>query len=222
MSVSHNLSDIHKNIHHAAQTCDRNGDDITLIAVSKRQPLDRITAALNAGQRIFGENRVQDAMKTWGPLREKHDDITVHLIGPLQSNKAAEAVQTFDVIQTIDRPKIARALHKEMDTQNRHLPCMIQVNTGEEPQKSGVLPADFPALYEICTKELGLNITGLMCIPPQDEAPGLHFALLRKLATRYNLPHLSMGMSHDYTSAIHFGATHIRVGSALFGTRDDD
>ena len=174
---------------------------------------------LEAGQRVFGENRVQEAMGKWPGLRERYSDIELHLIGPLQSNKAREAVATFDVIHTVDRPKIAKALKAEMDRQGRQLPCFIQVNTGEEPQKAGIAPKDVESFLGECRDGAGLNIVGLMCIPPIDDAPGEHFALLEKIANRAGLAQLSMGMSSDYRVAIGFGATFVRVGSAIFGAR---
>ena len=187
-----------------------------LVAVSKRQPDDRIDAALAAGHRMFGENRVQEAQHR----RDTHPDLALHLIGPLQTNKAAEAVALFDVIEVVDRPKLARMLGQEMDRQGRHLPCYVQVNTGEEEQKSGVLPDEADAFIVQCRDEFGLNIIGLMCIPPQDEEPAMHFALLRTIAARNSLPKLSMGMSGDFEEAVAFGATSVRVGSAIFGARD--
>lgn len=194
-------------------------DSVTLVAVSKKQEPERLQAALEAGQRIFGENRVQEAQQHWGNIRNTTPDLHLHLIGPLQTNKVKQAVELFDVIESLDRPKLARALAKEMKAQKRNLPCFIQVNTGEEEQKAGVTPAALPAFLKFCRKECTLNITGLMCIPPVDEPPALHFALLAKLARESNLPYLSMGMSGDYQKAIALGATHIRVGTALFGTR---
>ena len=191
-----------------------------LVAVSKRQPDDRIDAALAAGHRMFGENRVQEAQQRWQHRRDKHPDLALHLIGPLQTNKAAEAVALFDVIEVVDRPKLARMLGQEMDRQGRHLPCYVQVNTGEEEQKSGVLPDEADAFIVQCRDEFGLNIIGLMCIPPQDEEPAMHFALLRTIAARNSLPKLSMGMSGDFEEAVAFGATSVRVGSAIFGARD--
>jgi len=191
-----------------------------LVAVSKRQPDDRIDAALAADHRLFGENRVQEAQQRWQHRRDTHPDLTLHLIGPLQTNKAAEAVALFDVIEVVDRPKLARMLGQEMDRQGRHLPCYIQVNTGEEDQKSGVLPEAADAFIVQCRDEFGLNITGLMCIPPQDEEPAMHFALLRSIAARNSLSELSMGMSGDFEEAVAFGATSVRVGSAIFGARD--
>ena len=191
-----------------------------LVAVSKRQPDDRIDAALAAGHRMFGENRVQEAQQRWQHRRDAHPDLALHLIGPLQTNKAAEAVALFDVIEVVDRPKLARMLGQEMDRQGRHLPCYVQVNTGEEEQKSGVLPDEADAFIVQCRDEFGLNIIGLMCIPPQDEEPAMHFALLRTIAARNSLPKLSMGMSGDFEEAVAFGATSVRVGSAIFGARD--
>ena len=191
-----------------------------LVAVSKRQPDDRIDAALAAGHRLFGENRVQEAQRRWAERRRDHPDLTLHLIGPLQTNKAAEAVALFDVIEVVDRPKLALALAREMADQGRRLACYIQVNTGEEPQKSGVLPAEADDFIAFCRHECGLDIVGLMCIPPQDEEPAMHFALLRGIAARNGLAGLSMGMSGDFEEAVAFGATSVRVGSASFGARD--
>lgn len=193
---------------------------VTLIAVSKTFEAEDIRPVLDAGQRVFGENRVQEAMGKWPALRTEYEGIELHLIGPLQSNKAREAVATFDVIHTIDREKIARALKVEMDRQGRSLPCYLQVNTGEEPQKAGVSPTEVDAFLALCRDEIGLNVVGLMCIPPVDEAPGPHFALLEQIARRNGLTGLSMGMSSDYEIAVGFGATHVRVGSAIFGHRD--
>ena len=190
-----------------------------LVAVSKKQPNERVHAALKLGHRIFGENRVQEAQHRWQPLRDKYPDLRLHLIGGLQTNKASDAVAVFDVIEVVDRPKLARALADEMTKQNRRLPCYIQVNTGEEDQKSGVLPVDLKELFGLCHTELGLDVIGLMCIPPIDEEPAMHFALLRELAKRNGLKMLSMGMSDDFEDAVAFGATSVRVGSALFGAR---
>ena len=196
------------------------GAPVTLVAVSKRQPDDKIDAALVAGQRVFGENRVQEASQRWAGRRTAYSDLTLHLIGPLQTNKAAEAVALFDVIEVVDREKLARALAKEMTRQNRFLPCYIQVNTGEEPQKSGILPDQLEGFIQFCRDQLALPIIGLMCIPPVDEEAAMHFALLNRMAQRLNVPKLSMGMSGDYIEAIGFGATSVRVGSAIFGTRE--
>ena len=193
---------------------------VTLVAVSKRQPDDRIDAALTAGQRVFGENRVQEANGRWAHRREFYTDLKLHLIGPLQTNKVSDAVTLFDVIEVVDRPKLARALGVEMSHQNRQLECYIQVNTGEEQQKSGIAPGDADDFIVYCRDEAKLKITGLMCIPPVDEEAAMHFALLNSMAKRLNLPLLSMGMSSDYMEAIEFGATSVRVGSAIFGLRD--
>ena len=193
---------------------------VTLVAVSKRQPEEKIDAVLAAGHRVFGENQVQEARQRWSDRRRAYSDLTLHLIGPLQTNKAAEAVALFDVIEVVDREKLARALAKEMRHQNRYLPCYIQVNTGEEPQKSGILPDQLDDFTYFCKDELALPIIGLMCIPPVDEEAVMHFALLNRMAQRLNVPKLSMGMSGDYIEAIGFGATSVRVGSAIFGTRE--
>ena len=194
---------------------------VTLVAVSKRQPEEKIDKILAAGQRVFGENRVQEATQRWTNRRLAYSDLTLHLIGPLQTNKVVEAVALFDVIEVVDREKLARVLAKEMIRQNRFLPCYIQVNTGEEPQKSGILPDQLEGFTHFCKNELALPIIGLMCIPPVDEEAAMHFALLSRMAKCLNLPKLSMGMSSDYVEAIGFGATSVRVGSAIFGTRDN-
>lgn len=194
-------------------------NEIDLIAVSKTFDQQDIRPALLEGQRKFGENRVQEAHAKWPQLRKEFSNIELHLIGPLQSNKAAEAVSLFDVIESVDREKIALALSTEMAKQSRNLPCYIQVNTGLEPQKAGIAPQDSLNFIKHCQNVHGLNIVGLMCIPPADENPGPHFALLAKLAKQAKLTKLSMGMSDDYEIAIQFGATNIRVGSAIFGYR---
>ena len=213
------LANIKNKLAKAAELANRNANEVSLIAVSKLQPEVRIDSALEAGLRIFGENRVQEAQGRWQSRRPYFPDLELHLIGPLQSNKVVDAVALFDIIHTVDRPKIARALKKEMDKQNRHLPCFIQVNTGDEPQKGGISPLEVLDFHHFCSSEIGLDITGLMCIPPIDEEAAMHFALLRTLADKLSLSKLSMGMSSDYEEAIAFGATHIRVGSALFGAR---
>ncbi|PVB62018.1 YggS family pyridoxal phosphate-dependent enzyme [Labrenzia sp. 011] len=219
VSATDRLEEIKADIRNAETACGRGEGAVTLIAVSKTFDAEAILPVLEAGQRVFGENRVQEAMGKWPGLRAEYDGVELHLIGPLQSNKAKEAVATFDVIHTIDRPKIARALKAEMDRQGRQLPCFIQVNTGEEPQKAGIAPKEVDAFVKDCRDEIGLDIVGLMCIPPVDEAPGEHFALLEKIAGRNGLSQLSMGMSSDYRVAIGFGATCVRVGSAIFGSR---
>jgi len=219
-SASDRLSGVQDDIRRAEAEFGWREGAVTLIAVSKTFFADDIRPVLTAGQRVFGENRVQEAMGKWPDLRTEFSGIELHLIGPLQSNKATEAVATFDVIHTVDRPKIARALKTEMDKQGRSLPCFVQVNTGEEPQKAGIAPKDVDAFVAECREIVGLDIKGLMCIPPVEDAPGEHFALLEKIAKRNGLNQLSMGMSSDYQVAVGFGATHVRVGSAIFGARD--
>ncbi|MEN0088614.1 MAG: YggS family pyridoxal phosphate-dependent enzyme [Pseudomonadota bacterium] len=197
----------------------REAGSVKLVAVSKRKDESDIRPTLAAGQRIFGENRVQEAMSKWPALRTDYPDVELHLIGPLQSNKSEEAVATFDAIQSVDREKIVRTLAAAMRDQGRDLPCLVQVNTGLEEQKSGIDPRETGAFLEFCKTE-GLTIEGLMCIPPTDDNPGPHFALMRDLAEEQGLPVRSMGMSGDYETAIQMGATHVRVGSAIFGARD--
>ena len=192
----------------------------TLIAVSKTHDEDRIRPVLAAGHRVFGENRVQEAKNKWPALKSEFPDVELHLIGPLQSNKTREAVELFDAIHSLDRPKLAHALKTEMEHTGRRPALFIQVNTGEEEQKAGVSPRDTPAFIALCRDDLKLPVKGLMCIPPVDENPALHFALLQKLACEHDLPWLSMGMSGDFESAIKFGATHVRVGTAIFGERE--
>lgn len=217
--VARNLDDIRTRMTEAARAAGREPSAVELVAVSKLQPEVRIEAALLAGQRLFGENRVQEAAGRWPALRQRFDDVKLHLIGGLQTNKVRQAVELFDVIETVDRPRLARALAEEMERSGRRPRCLIQVNTGAEPQKSGVLPAEADAFIETCRREHGLPVVGLMCIPPQDEEPAPHFAFLREIARRHDLEVLSMGMSADFETAIRFGATHVRVGSALFGER---
>ena len=212
------LTDITNRIAKAAKEAERDPADITLIAVSKVQPNDRVEAVLREGHRSFGENRVQEAAGKWPDFRETFDGIDLHLIGPLQSNKARQAFELFDMIHTLDRPKLAKTFARLAQEMGQCPPLFVQVNTGEEPQKAGIAPDDTDAFVKEC-HALDLPIRGLMCIPPVDETPSLHFALLRKLADRNGLDQLSMGMSDDFEQAIAFGATHIRVGSALFGER---
>lgn len=219
MDLQDRLEDVRNRMRKAAVEADRRPEAVTLVAVSKTFDADAIRPAIALGQRVFGENRVQEAQVKWPGLRDETAGIELHLIGPLQSNKAAEAVALFDVIETVDREKIARALAAEMSRQGRALRLYVQVNTGLEPQKAGIAPDDTVAFVALCREELGLVIEGLMCIPPADENPGPHFALLAKLAARCGLDRLSMGMSGDYDIAIGFGATSVRVGSAIFGTR---
>ena len=216
--IAGNLAAVWKKIE-SSRPSDR-PDRPNVVAVSKRQPDDRIDAALAAGQCVFGENRVQEAQQRWSDRRIIWPDLKLHLIGPLQTNKAADAVALFDVIEIVDRPKLARALAVEMSRQGLRIPCYIQVNTGEEPQKSGIMPIEADDFIIFCKTECDLDIVGLMCIPPQDEEPAMHFALLRTIAERNGLSGLSMGMSGDFEEAVAFGATSVRVGSAIFGDRD--
>ena len=222
-SIKKNIGIIQNKINSAEQAYRKKTgvvNQVTLVAVSKRQSYARIEAALAAGQRIYGENRVQEAKTRWAHHRDRHNDIRLHLIGPLQTNKAGDAVALFDVIEVVDRPKLAKALGDEMIRQNRQLECYIQVNTGKEAQKSGIAPEDADDFIAYCLDEAGLNITGLMCIPPIDEEAAMHFALLQTIAKRNHLSILSMGMSDDFEEAIAFGATAVRIGSAIFGARD--
>ena len=214
------LAEIEAEIAAATAEAGRNPADVHLIAVSKTFGAEEIEPVLAAGHRHFGENRVQEAKGKWPALKERYPDVALHLIGPLQSNKTKEAVELFDAIHSIDRPKIARAIADEMSKQGRRLQLFVQVNTGEEPQKAGVLPRELPGLLALCRDELGLKIEGLMCIPPVEEEPAIHFAFLAKLAAENGLSGLSMGMSDDFATAVAFGATHVRVGSAIFGRRD--
>ena len=219
VDVAANLAEVSSRIAAAAEAAGRTAPEVELVAVGKGHDAARVEAALAAGHRVFGENRVQEAAGKFPALREGYPDLSLHLIGPLQTNKARQALEVFDVIETLDRPKLARALAKEMAALDRHPRCFVQVNTGEEPQKAGVAPNETDAFVALCRDELGLTVEGLMCIPPIDEEPALHFALLREIAKRNGLTKLSMGMSADFETAIRFGATHIRVGTAIFGTR---
>ena len=204
----------------AARAAGRDPAEITLTAVSKQQPWDRVGAAAAAGQRVFGENRVQEAQTRWSGRREEFAGLELRLIGPLQSNKAADACALFDVIETLDRPKLARALAEAAQRTGAAPRLLVQVNTGEEPQKAGVFPADADAFIRDVRDTYGLSPEGLMCIPPEDEEPAMHFALLAAVARRNGLAALSMGMSGDFETAVRFGATSVRVGSALFGSRE--
>ena len=203
----------------AAQAAGRAADEVTLVAVSKQQPDERVDAMLAAGQRVFGENRVQEAQARWTARRTPVADLKLRLVGPLQSNKVADAVALFDAIDSLDRPRLAQALAEEIQKQSKSPELLVQVNTGEETQKSGIIPAEADAFIKACRESYGLSITGLMCIPPADEEPAMHFALLAKIAKRNGLPELSMGMSEDFETAVRFGATMVRVGAALFGAR---
>ncbi|MCC6598313.1 MAG: YggS family pyridoxal phosphate-dependent enzyme [Alphaproteobacteria bacterium] len=219
MSVLENLKDVRQKIENAAKASGRSPSAVALIAVSKMQPEAKIEEALAAGQRVFGENRVQEAQTRWAQRRAEFSDLRLHLIGPLQTNKVKEAVALFDVIETLDREKLARALSLEMKKQGRFLPCFIQVNTGDEPQKAGISPVDLKAFYGFCVEECGLDVRGLMCIPPVEDPPALHFCLLRQYAAALGLTDLSMGMSADFEKAIGAGANFVRVGSGVFGDR---
>jgi pyridoxal phosphate enzyme (YggS family) len=220
MLTSHEgLASVRQEIAAACAEAKRDVASVTLIAVSKTFAADAIEPVILAGQRVFGENRVQEAKGKWPALREAHPGLELHLIGPLQSNKAKEAVALFDAIHAVDRPSIAEALAKEIAKQGRQPTLFVEINTGAEPQKAGVLPEDADAFINTCRESHGLEIAGLMCIPPFDEAPAPHFALTAKIAARNGLKLLSMGMSADFATAIAFGATHVRVGTAIFGTR---
>lgn len=214
-----NLDEIKEEIAAALKEAGREANAVAITAVTKKHGSERILPALEAGHRVFGENRVQEAQGKWRPLREKFPDIELRLIGPLQSNKAKEAVALFDVIETVDREKIARVLAEEMKSQNKRPQLLIQVNTGEEAQKSGVAPAEMSDFLAKCRDEYGLEIKGLMSIPPLEDDPAPHFALLEKLARRHGLSELSMGMSGDYRIAAQLGATHVRIGTGIFGAR---
>jgi len=218
-NIDDRLSQVRQRIADAAESAGRPADEVTLVAVSKTFDGAAIQPVIEAGQCLFGENRVQEAMGKWPALLEQYRDVKLHLIGPLQTNKAHDAVKLFDCIETVDRPKLARILAKEMAAQGRALPVFVQVNTGAEPQKAGILPGDADDFLRLCREECGLDVAGLMCIPPFDEEPSLHFALLEKIARRNDVAGLSMGMSADFEIAIAFGATHVRVGSAIFGAR---
>jgi pyridoxal phosphate enzyme (YggS family) len=213
------LATVERDIAAACEQARRDRASVTLIAVSKTFDADAIVPVIAAGQRVFGENRVQEARTKWPELMSAHSGLALHLIGPLQSNKAREAVALFDAIHSVDRPSICEALAKEIDSQNRRPDLFVQINTGEEPQKAGIAPHEADVFIANCRDTYGLVISGLMCIPPLSEAPAPHFALTAKIAARNGLTQLSMGMSADFAIAIQFGATHIRVGSAIFGHR---
>jgi PLP dependent protein len=213
------LAIIRERIARAAKRFDAKGRTVTLVAVSKTFGVEAITPLIDAGQRIFGENRVQEAQGKWPALRAAHNDVELHLIGPLQTNKVRAAVALFDVIETVDRDKLARALGEEMRASGRQLACYVQVNIGGEAQKAGVAPQDASDFVARCREVHGLDVVGMMCIPPVDEAPGPYFAQLALLARSAGVGSLSMGMSGDFETAIAMGATHVRIGSALFGTR---
>ncbi|GLS53991.1 YggS family pyridoxal phosphate enzyme [Methylobacterium gregans] len=217
--VAAGLADVRAGIAQAAEDCGRDPAGVQLIAVSKTVPAEGILPALEAGQRIFGENYVQESRAKWPDLRTRYPDVELHLVGPLQSNKAREAVELFDVIHALDRLSLAAALAKEIARTGRAPKLLIQVNTGAEPQKGGIAPDEVDVLLAECRDTHGLAIQGLMCVPPVEDPPSAHFALLARIAERHNLPILSMGMSADYPAAIQLGATHVRVGTAIFGAR---
>ena len=218
-SIQANLQDVRTRIAVAEKEANRIKGGVSLVAVSKFHPSAAVQEGLAAGQKIYGENRVQEAAGKFSTLRKSYKEIELHLIGPLQTNKVRDAVQLFDVIETVDRPKLAESLAFEMDRAGRRPNLLIQVNTGEEPQKAGVLPAEIDQFIELCRDKLCLPIIGLMSIPPIDDEPAMHFGLLADMARRHSLKVLSMGMSADFETAIRLGATHVRVGSAVFGSR---
>ena len=218
-SAAAGIVEVRAEIAAACREARRDPAAVTLIAVSKTFDAEAIEPVILAGQRVFGENRVQESKGKWPALLDRHSGLSLHLIGPLQSNKAKEAVALFDAIHSVDRPSLCEALAREIGRQGRAPQLFVEINTGAEPQKAGILPEDADAFLAKCRDTYGLTITGLMCIPPQDEAPAPHFALTAKIAARNGLTQLSMGMSADYRIAIQFGATHVRVGSAIFGTR---
>ena len=217
--VAARLAEVRRNIAEACADAGRDAAAVTLVAVSKTFAADAVEPVIAAGQHVFGENRVQEAKAKWPALRERHPGVALHLIGPLQSNKAKEAVALFDAIHSVDRPSLCGALAKELEKQDRQPLLFVEINTGAEPQKAGILPEAADAFLRDCRTTYGLTIAGLMCIPPHDEPPAPHFALTAKIAGRNGLKLLSMGMSADYEVAIRFGATHVRVGSAIFGAR---
>ena len=219
LTVAERLDVVRGRLDEAAKAGGRAGADVTLIAVSKTQPADAIAEAIEAGHRDFGENRIQEARDKWPALKERYPDVRLHLIGSIQTNKLRQALGLFDVIHTLDRPKLASALVKERENGIALPPLFVQVNTGEEDQKGGLLPADLQEFLETCSQTHGLTPEGLMCIPPVDEDPALHFSFLAKLAHRHGLEALSMGMSGDYELAAELGSTHVRVGTAIFGPR---
>ncbi|AUG54645.1 YggS family pyridoxal phosphate-dependent enzyme [Thalassospira marina] len=219
VDIAANLATIQQNIDEAASAVGRKSDDVTLVCVSKTHDAPHVRGALVAGRRIFGENRVQEASEKWPGLKQEFPDVELHLIGPLQSNKAREAMSLFDVIETLDRPKLARTFARLRDETGQCPELYIQINIGREPQKAGIDPADADDFIRECIHDLALPVTGLMCIPPVDEEPSPHFGLLGKIADRHGLKVRSMGMSGDYECAIRLGATHIRVGTAIFGHR---
>jgi pyridoxal phosphate enzyme (YggS family) len=217
--IAANLAGVRRRIEAAEREAGRPPGSVTLVAVSKTQPAESIEAAYAAGQRVFGENRVQEAKAKFPALKARWPELRLHLIGPLQTNKVKDAVALADMIETVDRPRLAEALAAEMERSGRRPACLVQVNTGEEPQKAGIAPLEVDAFIAECREQLRLPVAGLMCIPPVDDEPSVHFALLREMARRNGLALLSMGMSADFEIAIRLGATHVRVGTAIFGAR---
>ncbi len=219
--VIENLASVKSLVETAAKADGRTADDIKLIAVSKTKPASLIHTVIRTGHLLFGENRLQETEEKWPALREEFLNVRLHLIGPLQRNKVKRSLQLFDVIETVDSPKLAKTLAREMDASGLRPDCYLQVNTGEEAQKSGIIPAELDAFVVFCRDELKLPVRGLMCLPPKTEEPALHFSLLRELSKRNGLEELSMGMTADFETAIRFGATVVRVGTAIFGARTD-
>ncbi len=219
VDIAARLDDVRRRVAEAERAAGRAAGSATLVAISKTHPGERVALAINAGQRVFGENRVQEALAKYPALKQATPELRLHLVGPLQTNKVADVVRLFDVVETVDRPKLARTLAGEMEKRGRRLDCFVQVNTGEEPQKAGVSPADADRFIEACRREYQLPVVGLMCIPPVDDEPALHFALLAEIARRNGLDQLSMGMTADVETAIRLGATHVRIGTAIFGPR---
>jgi pyridoxal phosphate enzyme (YggS family) len=217
--VVNNLASIIGRLRRAACDVGRDATSVRLVAVSKFHPSEAVQVALAADHRVFGENRVQEAKAKFLPLRKHYPDIELHLIGPLQTNKAEDAVKIFDVIETLDRPQLAKALAEAMHRSGRQVPCYVEINIGEEPQKAGIQSEALPSFLKLCRQEYGLMIIGLMCIPPQGQDPRPYFARLKQLADAHQLPHVSMGMSGDFEVAIEEGATEVRIGTALFGER---
>ena len=219
VDVAANLHAVRAGIAAAATKAGRASQDVTLVAISKLHQADRILPALDDGHRVFGENRVQEAAAKWPAIKDRYEGIELHLVGPLQTNKTRQALALFDVIETLDRPKLARALAAEMARRRRPTPLYIQINTGEESNKAGVMPGEAEDFIILCRDELALPVVGLMCIPPIDEEPAMHFALLAETAKRHGLEYLSMGMSADYETAVALGASHVRIGTSIFGAR---
>ncbi len=219
VDVAARLDEVRHRIAEAERAAVRDSGSVTLVAIAKSHPRQRAVSAIAAGQRVFGENRVQEALAKWSELKETTPGLRLHLVGPLQTNKAHDVVRLFDVVETVDRPKLASTLAREMERCDRRLDCFVQVNTGQEPQKAGVLPEDADGFIDACRREYQLPVVGVMCIPPIDQEPALHFALLAEIARRNGLGRLSMGMTADFETAIRLGATHVRIGTAIFGPR---